>query len=116
AGELVADTDLGGRFGVDELLRVGVHRDELDAEDLLLDHAVHGVAAATAHADDLDRWEAVEIGPCRLLHRSSPLLSRTRPTPRGTATLRAPAIRTRFARIVQDHASLCPSPSVRQSE
>ena len=34
-------------------LGVGVHRDELHPAQLVLDHAVHGVAAAATHADDL---------------------------------------------------------------
>ena len=34
-------------------LSVRVDGDELNAADALLDHAVHGVRAATAHADDL---------------------------------------------------------------
>ena len=38
---------------ISERLRVGVDRDELDALEVLLDHAVDGVAAAAADADDL---------------------------------------------------------------
>src|SRR2546422_4546030 len=34
-------------------LGVGVHRDELDSADVLVDHAVQGVAAAPTDADDL---------------------------------------------------------------
>ncbi len=41
-----------GRGGALERLDVGVHRDELHALDLGLDHAVHGVHARAAHADD----------------------------------------------------------------
>src|SRR2546426_7560250 len=37
---------------VEQGLRVGVHGDELDALESLVDHAVQGVAAAAPHADD----------------------------------------------------------------
>ncbi len=37
-----------------ERLQVGVDGDELDAAELGIDHAVDGVAAAAAHAHDLD--------------------------------------------------------------
>jgi hypothetical protein len=43
-------------------LGVGVDGNELHAEDLLFDHAVHGVAAATARADHFDGWEDVKVG------------------------------------------------------
>ena len=35
-------------------LQIGVGRNELDSLHAGLDHAVHGIAAAAAHADDLD--------------------------------------------------------------
>ena len=35
-----------------ECLRVGVHRNELDALEPLLDHPVDGIAATAADADD----------------------------------------------------------------
>ena len=38
-----------------ESLLVGVHCDELNALQAVADHAVDGVAAAAAHADDLYR-------------------------------------------------------------
>ena len=44
---LTSDFDAGQRLGV------GVDRDELDALEVLVDHAVDGVAAAAADADDL---------------------------------------------------------------
>ena len=53
ARELLADLDLHVGLRVQQRLRVGVDRDELDALEVLLDHAVDGVAAATADADDL---------------------------------------------------------------
>ena len=53
AGQLAPDLDLDVRLGDRERLRVGVDRDELDPAELVLDHAVDGVAAAAADADDL---------------------------------------------------------------
>jgi hypothetical protein len=53
AGQLPADLNLHIRLGHREGLGVGVHRDELDAAELILDHPVDGVAAAPADADDL---------------------------------------------------------------
>ena len=41
-----------------ESLHVGVGGDELDALHVRLDHAVDGIAAAAAHADDLDACAA----------------------------------------------------------
>ena len=57
AGELLADADAVRRLGLAERLRVGVDGDELDAAHARLDHAVDGVAAAAADADDLDLGE-----------------------------------------------------------
>ena len=37
-----------------ERLHVGIGGDELDALEVRLDHAVDGIAAAAAHADDFD--------------------------------------------------------------
>ena len=45
--------------GDGEGLGVRIDGDELDAADALLDHAVHGVRTATAHADDLDDSKVV---------------------------------------------------------
>ncbi len=52
ARELLADLDLDVGLGVEERLRVGVDRDELDAFEVLVDHAVDGVAATAADAHD----------------------------------------------------------------
>ena len=54
ARELVADLKLD--VGVAHLQRLGVRvdRDELDALQARVDHAVHGVGATAADADDLD--------------------------------------------------------------
>ena len=54
AGELDAELQLDGRLRELERLAVGVGDDELDAFDAGADHAVDGVAAAAADADDLD--------------------------------------------------------------
>src|SRR5881409_659475 len=52
ARELLSDLHLHVGLVVEQGLRVGVHGDELDALESLVDHAVQGVAAAAAHADD----------------------------------------------------------------
>ena len=54
---------------VEKRLRVGVHRDELDARETGLDHAVDGVRAAAADADDLDHREVVA---CLVSHSGCP--------------------------------------------
>jgi hypothetical protein len=53
SGELPTDLDLHLGLGQGQRLGVGVHRDELDAAQLVLDHAVDGIATATADADHL---------------------------------------------------------------
>ena len=63
AGELDAELQLDGSVGELEGLHVGVGGDELDTLDAGGDHAVDGVVAATAHADDLDACGA----PCLVL-------------------------------------------------
>jgi len=52
ARELLSDLHLHVGLVVEQGLRVGVHGDELDALESLVDHAVQGVAAAAPHADD----------------------------------------------------------------
>ena len=59
AGELAADVELHVGVGQQQRLRVGVDGDELDALQPGVDHAVDGVAAAAADADDLDHREVV---------------------------------------------------------
>ena len=54
-----ADVDLHVGVAHHERLRVGVHRDELDAGEARVDHPVDGVRAAAADADDLDHCEVV---------------------------------------------------------
>ena len=62
AGQLAADVELDVGVGHQQRLRVGVDRDELDALEADLDHAVDGVDAAAADADDLDHGEVVVRG------------------------------------------------------
>ena len=57
--ELATEVELHVRVAHQQRLRVGVDRDELHALEPGVDHAVDGVAAATAHADDLDHGEVV---------------------------------------------------------
>ena len=61
ARRLRADVDLDVRVGVEQRLRIGVHRDELDAGEARLDHAVDRVGAAAADADDFDHCEVVAV-------------------------------------------------------
>ena len=58
-GGLAADIQLGIGIREDEGLRVSVDGDELNALEAFFDHAVDGVDAATADADDLDIREIV---------------------------------------------------------
>ena len=58
-GEVLADLDAVGGLAAAEVLRVGVHRHELHQAHVGFDHAVDGVAAASADADDLDHGFAV---------------------------------------------------------
>ena len=64
-----ADVDLVVGVAHQQRLRVGVHRDELDALDAGLDHAVHGVGTAATHSEDLDHSQVVRA--C-LEHCASP--------------------------------------------
>ena len=57
AGDLLADVELDVRIGHEKGLCVGVDRDELDALEPGLDHAVDGVDTSAADADDLDDCE-----------------------------------------------------------
>src|SRR5262249_33771742 len=58
-GRLRADVDLHVGVAHEQRLRVGVHGDELDAGEAGVDHAVDGVRAAAADADDLDNRQIV---------------------------------------------------------
>jgi hypothetical protein len=58
-GELAADIELDIGVAHQQGLGVGVHRNELDALQSDLDHAVHGVDTAAADTDDLDDGEVV---------------------------------------------------------
>ena len=57
ARELVADLQLDVGVAHLQRLGVGVDRDELDALQARVDHAVDGVGAAAADADDLDHCQ-----------------------------------------------------------
>ena len=61
AGELAADVELDVGVAHQQRLGVGVDRDELDPAQAELDHAVDGVDAAAADADDLDHGEVVLV-------------------------------------------------------
>ena len=56
------------RIGDGKRLGIGVDGDKLDAADALLDHTVHGVGAAAAHANNLNHGEIV-AGDLGVLHR-----------------------------------------------
>src|SRR5262249_55228524 len=76
-----ADPDLVGRVAHEERLRVGVHRDELDAHQLGADHSVHGVRSAAADANDLYEGEVLYVAteghgqPPRPFHAAAPPLA-----------------------------------------
>ena len=53
-GQLRSDLQLDRRGVQPQRLHVGVGDDELDAVEAGSDHAVHGIAAAAADADDFD--------------------------------------------------------------
>src|SRR5207247_10493821 len=53
-GELRANLDFVRGAAQLQRLQIGVHDDELDAVEARLDHAIDGVAAASAHPDHLD--------------------------------------------------------------
>ena len=62
-GERAASLDYYGEMIQDRMeegLSIRVDGDELHALHAERDHAVHGVAAAAAHTDDLDFCELVE--------------------------------------------------------
>ena len=61
ARELATDVELDVGVAHQQRLRVGVDRDELDAAQAEVDHAVDGVHAAAADADDLDHREVVLV-------------------------------------------------------
>ena len=58
-GELAADVELDVGVAHEQRLGVGVDGDELDALQPGVDHAVDGVDAAAADADDLDHGQVV---------------------------------------------------------
>ena len=91
-GQLRADLELVGRGIELQRLQVGVDDDELDAVEAGGDHAVDGVAAAAADADDLDPGAGADLGierqtQCFVLGIAGPV-SRSA-IPRPPAALRA---------------------------
>jgi hypothetical protein len=62
AGQLATDVQLDVGIRHQQRLGVGVHRDELDALEADLDHAVDGVDATTADPDNLDNGQVVVRG------------------------------------------------------
>ncbi|CAB5068046.1 unannotated protein [freshwater metagenome] len=59
SGEVSADVELDVGIAHQQRLRVGVHRDELDALQAGVDHSVDGVHATATDADHLDNGEIV---------------------------------------------------------
>ena len=66
AGQLTTDVELDVGVAHQQRLRVGVDRDEFDARETDLDHAVDGVHATAADADDLDDGQVV-LRSCHVL-------------------------------------------------
>lgn len=58
-GEIATDVELHVGVAHQESLRAGVDRDELDAFEAGVDHAIDGIDATTADSDDLDDGEIV---------------------------------------------------------
>jgi len=58
-GEVTPDVELDVGVAHQQGLRIGVHRDELDALQASVDHPVHGVHTATTDSDDLDDGQVV---------------------------------------------------------
>jgi hypothetical protein len=71
-GEIFSYLDAIGGFIAAKVLRVSIERDEINHADIGFNHAVNGVAAAAAHADDLDSGlfiaEVPAVSDARLGH------------------------------------------------
>ena len=80
-GDLVTDAELVRSVGEEQGLRVGVHRDELDAHELGADHPVDGIRSATANANDLDEREVLYVASEG--HASLHVVPRRCPSPDG---------------------------------
>src|SRR5690606_17658373 len=61
ARQLASDVELHVGVAHEERLRIGVDRDELDAAQAELDHAVDRVDPAAANSDDLDHGQVVLV-------------------------------------------------------
>ena len=64
--DLAADVDLHVGIAHQQGLRIGVDRDELDAPQSGVDHAIHRIGSPAADADDLDDRE---VAGSRIDHR-----------------------------------------------
>ena len=60
ASQLTPNIDLDFGIAHEQRLGIGIDRNELDASQAGVDHAVDGVHAAAADADDLDHCEVVD--------------------------------------------------------
>ena len=72
ARELLADLDAFRRHRMQERLRIRIDGDELHTLKPCCNHAVHGVPAAAAHANDLDLGELVQTCIIQFKHDSNP--------------------------------------------
>ena len=105
ARDLVADADLVGRVRLQQRLGIGVDADELDAHHLGADHAVDGVASATADADHANEREVLRIRPQR--HRSSSgLRGRRGGRPGSRARLQGRLVRVCWTDPASEHGAL----------
>ena len=59
AREIASDVELDIRVGHQQSLGVSIHRDELDTFEAGIDHAVDGITAAAANANNFDHGEII---------------------------------------------------------
>ena len=90
AGQLTPDVELDVGIAHQQRLRVGVDGDELHALEADLDHAVDGVDATAADADDLDHCQVV----LRSRHGRRPFIRAAGCCPGGRACGRKPSTST----------------------
>ena len=60
-GDRITNSDAGGGVGFHERLSVGVHRDELNAEEFSTNHAIDGVGAGTTDSDHADQRKVLRL-------------------------------------------------------
>ena len=90
AGDRITNADAGGGVGFNERLCIGVHRNELNAEQLRADHAVHRIGARAADANNTDQRKVFSLrshrplppltAERRPLHRVSPAVATALPS------------------------------------